>query len=29
MDRAVDNPLSFNIPWEENQDAFDAWKKVQ
>ena len=28
MDRAVDNPLSLNIPWEENQEALDAWKKV-
>lgn len=28
MDKAVDNPLSLNIPWEENEKALDAWKKV-
>ena len=28
MDRAVDNPLSLNIPWEDNEKALDAWKKV-
>lgn len=29
MDKAVDNPLSLNIPWEENEKALDAWKKVR
>lgn len=28
MDKAVDNPLSLNIPWEDNKKALDAWKKV-
>ncbi|KAL9971457.1 hypothetical protein ACROYT_G017620 [Oculina patagonica] len=29
MDKAVDNPLSLNIPWEDNKKALDAWKKGQ
>ena len=28
MDKAVDNPLSLNISWENNEDALEAWKKV-
>lgn len=28
MDKAVDNPLSLNITWENNEKALEAWKKV-
>ena len=28
MDKAVDNPLSLNITWEDNEKALEAWKKV-
>lgn len=29
MDKAVDNPLSLNITWEDNEKALEAWKKGQ
>jgi len=28
MDRVADNPLSLDIPWETNDKALEAWKKV-